>query len=134
MRIRAGSMLLEVSLAIALVTVALVAVANLLAVASRQNHESRLRAVATREVANVAELVMATPWEKTTADQFTDAKLDAASRGLLREATLDVEVTDVSNPHPAKRIRVSLAYRDMAGQLVTPISLVTWKFQPGDAE
>lgn len=133
-RRRKGSMLLEVSLAIALLTVGLVAVAQLLAVAARQRHETRWRAVATREVANVTEQVMALPWEQTTAAQFNAVSLHPTTKALLPDATLEIEVTDVTDPRRAKRLQISLAYRNTAGLPVEPISLVAWKFAPGGVE
>ena len=134
MQRRHGSMLLEVSLSVMLLSVALVAVAQLLAVAARQRHETRWRTVATREVANVTEHVMALPWEETTADPLNAVALHPATQALLPDATLTVEVNDVTDPRAAKRIRVSLAYRNTAGLPVEPIRLVAWKFSPGGDE
>lgn len=134
MRRRHGSMLLEVSLAAVLLTVAMVAVAQLLVVAARQRDHTRLRAVATREVANVAEQVMALPWDETTAEQFSGAVLHPTSQALLPDARLEVEVTDVMDPRRAKRVRVSLIYRNTAGVLVEPVALTAWKFAPGGVE
>lgn len=133
-RYRKGSMLLEVSLAVALLTVGLVAVAQLLAVAARQRHETRWRAVATREVANVIEQVMALPWDQTTAAQSSEVALHPAAKALLPDAALEVEVTDVTDPRPAKRIQISLTYRSTADLPVAPIKLVAWKFAPGGAK
>ncbi len=131
---RNGSMLLEVSLAIMVLLVALVAVAQLLAVAARQSHEMRWRTVATQEVANVMEQLMALPWDETTTERFSATALHPTTQTLLPDARLQVEVTDVMDPRAAKRIRVSLAYRNTAGLLVEPITLVAWKFSPGDPE
>lgn len=134
MRRRHGSMLLEVSLAVLLLTVALMGVAQLLAVATRQRQETRWRTVATREVANVTEHVMALPWAETTSAQLAATALDPSTKALLPDVTLDVEVTDVADPRKAKRIKVSLVYRNTSGLAVEPITLVAWKFSPGGAE
>jgi Tfp pilus assembly protein PilV len=134
MRRRNGSMLLDVSLAVMLLTVALVAVAQMLAVSARQRHETRWRAIATREVANITEQVMALPWAETTTDQLGAVAMDATTREMLPEAMLEIESTDVSAPRQAKRIRVSLTYRNTAGLSVEPITLVAWKFISGGAE
>ena len=131
---RNGSMLLEVSLAIMVLLVALVAVAQLLAVAARQSHEMRWRTVATQEVANVMEQLMALPWDETATERFSATALHPATQTLLPDARLRVEVTDVRDPRAAKRIRVALAYRNTAGLPVEPITLVAWKFSPGDTE
>ena len=130
-RSRNGSMLLEVSLAIMLLSVALVAVAQLLAVAARQRHETRWRTVATREVANVTEQVMTLAWRDLTAEPLPAVAMHPATAAMLPDARLTIEVDDVAVPRPAKRIRVSLAYRNTAGLPVEPISLVAWKFSPG---
>jgi hypothetical protein len=127
-------MLLEVSLAIMLMAVTLTAVAQLLAVAARQQQETRWRTVATQEVANVTEQVMALPWGETTTERLNGLALDPATAELLPEARLQVEVTDVKDPREAKRIRISLAYRNTAKLQVEPIVLVTWKFSPGGLE
>ena len=133
MKRRNGSMLLEVSLAVMLLAVALVAVAQLLAVAARQRRETRWRTVATREVANITEQVMALPWNQTSTENFSTVALHDTTQTLL-DATLEVEVTDVTEPREAKRIRISLAYRNTADLPVEPITLVAWKFAPGGAD
>ena len=134
MRRRTGSMLLEVTLAVLLLSVAFVAVAQLLAVAARQRHETRWRAIATREVANVTERVMALPFSETTTELLTDVSMHDSTEALLPDATLEVVVIDATEPRPAKRIRISLAYRNTAGLMVDPIRLVVWKFATGEAE
>ena len=134
MRRRNGSMLLEVSLAIMLMSVTLVAVAQLLAVAARQHHETRRRVVATHEVANLAEQMMAMSWDETTNERLNGLVLHPTTAAVLPDAELQVEVTDVIEPREAKRIRISLAYRNTAEMKVEPISLVAWKFSPGGTE
>ncbi|HJN10299.1 MAG: hypothetical protein QGG09_15160 [Pirellulaceae bacterium] len=133
-RRRNGSMLLEVSLAVMLLSVALMAVAQLLAVAARQRHEARWRTVAIHEVANVTEQMMALPWDETTTERISGTALDPSTEALLPSARLQIEVTDVMDPRQAKRVRVSLAYRNTAGLPVEPITLVAWKFSPGGTE
>jgi len=133
-RRRNGSMLLEVSLAVMLMAVTLVAVAQLLAVAARQHQETRWRIVATHEVANVMEQVMALSWDETTTERLNGLALEPTTVTLLPDAKLQVEVTEVKDPRQAKRIRISLTYRNNAELLVEPIALVTWKFSPGGIE
>ena len=77
---------------------------------------------------------MALPWEETAGEPVNAQALHPATEAVLQDAALDVQVTDVAEPRQAKRIRVSLAYRNTSGLLVEPISLVAWKFSPGGAE
>jgi len=133
-RPRNGSMLLEVSLAVMLISVTLVAVAQLLAVAARQHDEARRRTVATRAIANVTEQMMGLSWDETTTERLNELTLHPTTVSLLPDAKLVAEVTDVVDPRQAKRVRFSLTYRNTAGMQVEPISLVAWKFSPGGAE
>lgn len=130
-RTRSGSMLLEVSLAITVLAVALVSVAQLLAVAARQRHETRWRTVATREVANVTEQVMALNWADCTAERLGEMTLHPDTQAALREASLSITVDELSEPRTARRCVISLTYHNMAGRPVEPIRLVAWKFSPG---
>ena len=106
----------------------------LLAVAAKQRHEMRWRAVATREVANVVERAMALPWEETTDGQLAKLELPVSRRDALPDATLTFELTNVDAPRPAKRLRAAIQYRNTAGTMVDPIALVAWKFEPGGSE
>jgi len=133
-RRRNGSMLLEVSLAVMLMSVTLVSVAQLLAVAARQHSEARRRTVATQAIANVTEQIMGLSWDDTTTERLHDVTLHTTTASSLPDAKLQVEVTDVVDPRPAKRIRISLTYQNTAGLQVEPLSLVAWKFSPGGTE
>lgn len=133
MRKRNGSLLLEVCLAVTLLAVALVSVAQLLALAARQSRETRWRSVATQEVANVTERVMALPWSKTTTDQL-DAVSVPNTALELPDPTLAIEAIDVTEPRVGKQIRISLSYRNTAGLPVEPVTMVAWKFLPGGSQ
>ncbi len=131
MRRRTGSLLLEASLSVMVLTVALVGVAQLLAVAARQNREARWRAVATRELANVMERAMALSWEEMSDQRLAELQLSAEVDDALPAARLVKQLSSVEQPRPAKRLRLTIQYRNAAGRSIDPIALVAWKFQPG---
>jgi len=126
-RQRRGSLLLEASMAVALLALVFMAVSQLLAVAGRQRREAQWRWQATLEAANVLERVMARPWDELTTDGLAALTLSAQTARRLPDPRLRVDTQPLPGPPAAKRIRVRLDWVNLAGDRGQPVVLVAWK-------
>lgn len=125
--------MLEASLAIFVMVIALASISQLLVVVERQRRLSREQSTATREVGNVMERVIARPWQQVAADRFQSLELsDAALRLPAARVTVEVRETNVASI-PAKQVRVEFTWKD-SGASDRAIDLTAWKFKEPAAE
>ena len=123
---RRGSMLMEVTLAVALLAAAFVAIAQLLVVASRERHNANARSAAIRAVANTMERVMLSEYHELTAEDPPEFDLTEADKEWLPGGRLEVQIEPAPSDIPQKRIVVQVDWEDAAGRRVRPIRLVGW--------
>ncbi len=131
---RRGAMLVEAAIGIALAVVAMIAIAQLVALVAKQRREAAQTRLATQEVANVMESVMVLPWGELTTEagvQFAAAHPPASA---LEDPQLSITVSDLDDSLPTKKIEIALSWRDQANRRVEPVRLVAWKHQPAVAE
>ena len=111
---RSASILLEATLAIALLTIAFVVVAHVLALAGRQRRETQWHNLATLEAANVLERMMARSWDDLgPGAQSIAISQEAGAR--LPEPRLNVEVEAAEGPVSSRRIHVQVDWINLAG-------------------
>lgn len=121
--------LLETVVAAAMLTGIMTVCLQMLGVVAAQHRVIEKRQMAIREAANAMERLSAMPWDELTTETLQDEKLklsDAASRRLTG-AELTVDVTESSDPVDAKRIALSIRWKDRAGQFVQPVKLTAWR-------
>jgi hypothetical protein len=124
---RRGALLLEVSIAAGLVAVAMVAVAQLMAVAAQQERAWEYRRMAAQEAANALEQVMSLPWDQVTENRVGELALspDAARRlpvGRLA-CQLEIDAGDLSS----KRIVAEVSWKNRAEDRER-VLLTAWRF------
>lgn len=124
---RRGMTLLELVAAAALLATILVVCLQLLA-ATTLHHEADQRQLALMEVENTLERLAAKPWNELTA-QTAAGQLSPNLRGRLPGGELKVEVTTSPAEPLAKRIAVSLRWKDHSGQFTKPVTIVTWRWK-----
>ena len=131
--IRRAFTLMELSVALAIVAVALVAIAQLLVTAVHQHRLIARRAAATQEASNVLDRIVARKWGELSAGEVDGVAL---SPGFLRTtpaARLTAEVAEVPGPPTAKRVRVSVAWTNLVGESEIPVTLFAWKYSEAAA-
>ncbi len=74
------------------------------------------------------ERLAARPWNELT-PQTAAAQLSPAVRSRLPGAELKVEVTTSPAEPLAKRIAVTLCWKDHSGQFTKPVTIVTWRWK-----
>jgi prepilin-type N-terminal cleavage/methylation domain-containing protein len=125
---RRGMTLLELVVAAALLGTVMVVCLQMLAATTHQRKVADQRQLALLEVENAMERLAVRPWNDLT-PQTPAAQLSPAVRGRLPGADLKVEVTASAAESLAKRIAVSLRWKDDSGQFTKPVTIVTWRWR-----
>ncbi len=121
-------MLLEVLIAASLVAVAMIAVAQLLAVAAQQELAIERRRLGAQEAANSLEQTMALTWEDVTQERLQELKLSEESQQRLPDGRLACELESSADPLPSKRIVADVSWRNRSGDRER-VRLTAWRFQ-----
>lgn len=87
---------------------------------------------AQQEAANIMERVTARPYAELTSDAAEDVELSAAAGRMLPDGQLDVSIEDATGALPARKINVSIHWRNPAGEHVSPVRLTAWVFDRGE--
>jgi prepilin-type N-terminal cleavage/methylation domain-containing protein len=125
---RRGYMLLEMIVAAAIMGVLLTVSLQLLTALGVQRRDAQRRLAAAVEVGNLLERIAARPWDEITSEKVAGEKISDAVRGRLPGAELKIDVKTTKEPN-AKRICVSLAWRDRGGQQLPPVQVATWRWK-----
>jgi prepilin-type N-terminal cleavage/methylation domain-containing protein len=125
---RRGMTLVELMVAAALLGAIMVVCLQLLAATAQQRRHADQRRLALLEVENAMERLAARPWNELT-PQTAAAQLSPSIRGRLPGAELKAEVTASAAEPLAKRIAVTLRWRDGSGQFTKPVTIVTWRWK-----
>lgn len=131
-RSRPGATLIEVTVALVILAAAMLALAQMVALAARQRRLTEARRLAMEEVANQAERVAALPWDKVQPDEFTGWEPSAGLTSALPAAECKANVTPEPGPPAARRVRLEIHWTDAAGQAAPPVGLTLWKFEGGE--
>jgi hypothetical protein len=126
---RRGFMFLELTAAVLLFGVALVAITQLLGWVGAEQRAAQRRRWACQEAENVVERLTALPPESLTPPQLGELRLGSERvEEALPSGRLEVDVTDQPGPPAAKRIRVLIRWKDRTGHDVTPVRLTAWTY------
>jgi hypothetical protein len=134
--VRNGLSVLEVTMSLLLLGVAVSALAQLITAAAAQRRTIDARQLALTEVANQAEHVARWTAAETTAEKLAtlapSSELLAAvptarlSAKLLGKTQVDEE-TSPTAPDTSLRVRIEVTWNDAAGRVVSPLGLTIWK-------
>lgn len=126
---RRGYTILEATIALGVLAVALVAVAQSVVLAAQQRRVTQRRQLARQAADNALERLFALPWKDLTPETAATTKLLAGVEDYLPGATLTVAVEEVAGPPQAKRVRVEVGWNDAAGAVASPVSLTAWRYK-----
>jgi prepilin-type N-terminal cleavage/methylation domain-containing protein len=128
--LRRGMTLLECTVALVILSLAMLGLVQLLAAASGQRRLTEARRMAMQEVANQAERIAAMPWDAAAPDKLTGWSPSQDLAAAIPGATCRAQATDETGPPAARRIRLEVGWSDPAGRSQQPVVLTVWKFQP----
>jgi Tfp pilus assembly protein PilV len=136
--LRRGFSVVEAMAAIALLSVAVIATAQVLAVCARQRMTSEQWLAAQLEAANVQERIAGMSYEKVSPSTMESLQLAPNTRTILPHANLHIDVADSKNDEPkSKRIRIEVSWPQFASDSAADstidepplrVELTTWKF------
>jgi Tfp pilus assembly protein PilV len=106
---------------------------QILAVAASQRRTSEVRRLALQEVANQAEHIALLPWGELTDEQFAGRKPSDELLAAAPMATLTVTRSEEAGPPVAARIYLAVQWTTPAGDVVEPVELTMWRYQPTEA-
>ena len=126
---RPGATLAEATMAIAIVSLALVAAGQLLVSARAQRRVRQHRVAAEQEASNTIERVLARPWDDVTAEKLTaDQDLMWRVHDVVPNGQVEIGIVDEMEPPIAKRITVEVRTEPMSGASAVLARLVAWKY------
>jgi len=121
----------ELLVALFIMTTAMAAIVQLLAVTASQRRTLEQRRFALQEVANQAERVALLSWDETSPEKLTTWEPSAELAAAMPQATCTAEVQDAAGPPQARRIHLSVNWPNAGGQMREPIAVTIWKFAEG---
>jgi Tfp pilus assembly protein PilV len=128
---RRGTTLIEVTVALLVLSAAMLALVQMLSLATQQRRLTEVRRIALEEVANQAERVAALPWDRVTADKLTNWEPSAALLTAIPHAKCQIAVSDEAGLPAARRVHLEIAWTGADGQPALPVGLTVWKFAEG---
>lgn len=128
---RRGVTLFELMVALVVMTTAMMAIVQLLAMVASQRRMLEQRRAAFTEVANQAERVALMPWNAVQSKEGVAWEFSAESRTALPQGTSTIEVKEETEPANSRRIRLLVRSPNSVGQMIELADLTVWKFSPG---
>jgi len=122
--------LLEVSVALLVLTVAMVALVQLISLSARQRRMDDQRSIALQELANEAELLAVLPWSELTAERLASWRPSEELSAKLPGAKCQAAVQDEAGPPLARRIELSIGWINSVGESMAPVELTFWRYAP----
>jgi hypothetical protein len=104
---------------------------SMLASVALERRSAEQQQVALQHAANLLERTAARSWADLPAGRLALADPPANLTSVLPELEQRVEVTETKQDHEAKRVTVTLSWRNRAGQIVSPVQLTTWIYPGG---
>jgi prepilin-type N-terminal cleavage/methylation domain-containing protein len=123
---RRGFTLVELSLTLAILAVAMSVTVQVLGGIAAQRRAIERRQYAAQEAANVLERFAARPFDGLTPEAARSVSLSDDARQALPGAELTVIVDDKAASPDSKRVAVRLRWRQRSGEWETPVRLTTW--------
>lgn len=124
---RRGAMLVEAIIAAALVGVAMFGIAQLLAIAVRQELALDQRRLAAQEAANGLEKMGSLSWSEIRAEKPPEVTLSDAARTRLPAGHARCELEISPGPPMGMRILSEVSWRNRAGETES-VRLIAWRF------
>jgi hypothetical protein len=126
---RRAMTVLELTVALFILTTAMVAIVQLVATTATQRRAIEQRRIALQEIANQAERIALMSWDETAPGLLTSWQPSSDLSAVLPQATCTAQITDEAGSPTYRRIRLLLIWPNAAGQPLES-TLTIWKFRP----
>jgi hypothetical protein len=133
-RARRGTLLLETAISALMLTIAMALAAQVTASVAAERRAWDRRGVAAAEVANALERISARPFDALAVGPIEGLSPSAAAAATLPGVELTAEAADdPAGDLPARRVTITVRWRNRAGDWEAPARLVTWIHQRKEA-
>ena len=127
---RRGMTLTECVVALGVLSIAMVAVVQLLGTMASQRRAAEQRRVALQELANQAESLAAAPWEELDPATLTRWQASPELAAALPTASCRIEIKEIDEELLTRQVRLQVDWKNSSGQTVKPVELTIWRYQP----
>ncbi len=121
-----GFTLIEMIVSSVLLTAVFVTVVPLLGWVAAQHRMSDQRQFALQEVGNTMEQIAQMRRAEITNETLNRFELSEEASRYLREAVLEIKISELSGPPATKRVGIELSWKNRAGEYVAPVRLTAW--------
>ena len=125
-RPRRAFTMVEVTLSVFLLAVAMTTTVQILGWVATQRRAIERRQWAIQEVANLMEHLTAEPWDRVTPDSARALTLSDEIRRKLPEPELKLDVDETEAGRGEKRLAIQLRWRNRSGTWEAPVRLTAW--------
>ena len=94
-----------------------------------QRKEQFAQLVAAQEAANVMERLAAVAWDDLPKQSGGQFPLSAQTRKSLPEGRVEIKVSDMSGPPPARRVIATVSWRPLPNEPEREARLVAWRYK-----
>ena len=123
-----GAILVEVGVALVVLSVAMILVAQMLAALGTQRRVAEQNALAQQEAANLMERLFATPWAELTQQAASQLNLSERCGPRLPGASLTAKVVPSDGPPAGKQLTIEIAWRGSQGAPARSVRLAAWRY------
>lgn len=122
--------IIESLLAVGVISVAFVLLAQFLTLAAGQRRAGEERRIALQEAANVLERISALPADEATAERVANWQPSAELKRVLPKAQLRITLAAEAGPPRGQKVRVEVVWPNAAGELNAPLGLTAYRYPP----
>ena len=123
----------EVVIAVAITATAMVGIAQLMYLATRQHRVLERYSLAAIEAGNILEDLMSRPWNDLAAAESPAVALSEAFRQTAPEARLQVDVAPDGGSDDVRKITVRIHWQTAGQSQGQPVQLVAWRYRNQEA-
>ena len=126
---------MEIMAAAALLAVAAGVGLQMVVVTASAQKKVQMRSMATHEVANLMERVMAIADDELTPESVNQIEISQEAKAALPEAKLAIRLDKTDGERlEAVRVTIELTWQSRAGEPATPTRLLAWRFRTTEAK
>jgi len=126
---RRGTSIVEMIVASVLLAAVMAASVQMLVVSSAGRRALQRRQVALQEASNLMEHLAARPWDDLTPQGVAAVQPSQWARQALSQPSVKIEIATSPDDPAAKRIAVTLDWRQAAGRQRPRVQLVSWRYR-----
>lgn len=126
---RGGFTLLEMFVAVVVLGTLLATFLPLMQSVGYQQRLTDQRLLALREAENLLEILTPRPWNELTQEFAESQSLSDEAKSRLPQGTLDIDVTQPTEPADSKKVTVQVIWTPRPGQAAHKVQLAAWFFR-----